>query len=388
MKIQSPAKSRPLLLLAALSLMTAASAAAAVTSISPRRGTVGGGDVVTMTVDTPIPSCPNCSPPSTTINVTFDGVPARSAGGGIGGNNIISAVTPAHATGLVTVNVTAYDFFQAKFIPLGTTTFFFAGVGSLPERSNYEQILIPVLLPAGRVIPGAFGSQWMAELWASNRSTYPAELFSDINCTFTCPPLVPDSPFPQIGAETVTKIAIPEGAGMVGFLYYLQKGAADDVGFSLHISDISRSSQNMGTEVGVVRERDFRTTFDILNVPIDPRSRATLRLYDTDAVEFSAARIDIFTMDGVQIATIQVQLPLPFPRANPELAPVVPPFAGFGQIDDIRTAKYGYPVASLPVASWPARVRLRVKMVNGSRGWGFVSVTNNDTQLITTYRPE
>jgi hypothetical protein len=22
------------------------------------------------------------------------------------------------------------------------------------------------------------------------------------------------------------------------------------------------------------------------------------------------------------------------------------------------------------------------------RGWGFVSVTNNDTQLITTYRPE
>jgi hypothetical protein len=149
---------------------------------------------------------------------------------------------------------------------------------------------------------------------------------------------------------------------MVGFLYYLQKGAAEDVGFSLHISDLSRSSQNVGTEVGVVRERDFRTTVDILNVPIDGRSRATLRLYGTDAQQFSSARIDIFTMEGVQIATIEVQLPLPFGKANNELANVVPPFAAFGQIDDIRTAKYGYPIASLPVASWPARVRLRVKI--------------------------
>jgi hypothetical protein len=91
---------------------------------------------------------------------------------------------------------------------------------------------------------------------------------------------------------------------------------------------------------------------------------------------------------GASLSGSLRHLPLPFPRANNELATVVPPFAACGQIDDSRTAKYGYPVVSLPVSSWPARVRLRVKMVNGSRGWGVVSFTNNDMQLITTYRPE
>jgi hypothetical protein len=55
-------------------------------------------------------------------------------------------------------------------------------------------------------------------------------------------------------------------------------------------------------------------------------------------------------------------------------ANVIPPFAGYG-------------VMQLP-SSPAGRVRVNVQLQSTSRGWGFVSVTNNATQLITTYRPE
>ncbi|HWJ41783.1 MAG TPA: hypothetical protein VNT29_11630 [Candidatus Limnocylindrales bacterium] len=42
---------------------------------------------------------------------------------------------------------------------------------------------------------------------------------------------------------------------------------------------------------------------------------------------------------------------LPFGKAKSELASVLAAFAAFGQIDEVLTANYGNPIASLTVAS-------------------------------------
>jgi hypothetical protein len=369
------------LLLLLLSLLTSFSAfAASVTSIAPALGTVGGGDTVVITVDTSLQHCPVCSPPSYVANVTFDGVPARSL---TAWDKTIWAVTPAHARGTVQVVVTSRDFFQNTEVPYGTAQFTFASWGDPIEGSNYERILVPLALSPGGSVPGAFGSQWTGELYARNRAAYAVELFNDVTCTVICPPIAFGIAHPALPADSLTKISPTSTTIVNAYLYYLQKTYASDVDFSLHIANVSRSSDNAGTEIGVVRERDFRgTSFDILNVPIDGLSRATLRVYDPSASDNSSADVAIYSMtDGKLIATTNIALAPP--AAKPPSV-VTPAFAGFGQIGDIRNAFAFAQGSSFPIG----RVRINVTMRRTDRGWAFVSVTNNATQLITTYKPE
>jgi hypothetical protein len=358
----------------ALSLLLSAPVFATVTNTIPQRGTVSGGDTVTITVDNTLRSNPITSPPSYYAEVTFDGVPARVL---FAFGNVIRAVTPAHARGLAQIVVTS----QGE--PYGTSTFNYTMWGDPIEITNYERVLVPLLLPAGETVPGAFGSQWSGDLYARNRAASGVEFFSDITCTLVCPPIAFGIGYPALAADSLIKVT---NIGPIeGRLYYLQKTYAKDVEFSLHIGDVSRVQENAGTEISVVRDGQFRSqSFDILNVPIDSLSRATLRVYDPDTIASSSADIAIYSMtNGALIASTNLPLPSPVTKPLNDLAVVAPAYAGFGQIGDIRLAflfTQGTP--------FPPRVRINVTMKNGGRGWGFVSVTNNATQLITTYRPE
>lgn len=363
----------PAALLALASLaFPAFGATPSVVSISPSLGTVSGGDVVTIVVDTSLHSCIICSPGFAYAEVTFGGVPATIVAAF---DKTITVRTPPHTHGTVDVVVTS----QGE--PYGTTKFTYAGWYGPINVANYEKILVPFALPAGRTLPGAFGSQWTTEFWVSNEADAPVELFNDVICTLVCPAfLVAEPPYPQIAAKSTTKIEPLDAGGNVAYLFYLQKSYSNDVHFSLHAADVSRSKENAGTEIGVVREREFRLmTFDILNVPIDANSRAALRLYDPTAFDSSTATVSVYSMQtGALLALSDVPLPVPVKKSASTLANIVPTFAGFGQIGDLRGA------LNLP----DGRVRIRIDLRGTSRGWGFVSVTNNATQLITTYRPE
>jgi hypothetical protein len=346
-------------------------------SISPGLGTVTGGDTVTIVVDTPLYSCPICSPPAYEADVTFGGVPARSV---VAWNDTITAVTPAHASGTVTVAVSSHG------TPYGTTTFSYYSYGSgIIDRRNYEKVLLPLALPEGKSIPGAFGSLWSSDLWVSNPTAYPVELFSDISCTFVCAAPVPgDHGYPQMQAGSLIRLGPLDTGGNYGLVYYVQKTYANDVSFSLHVRDTSRTSENAGTEIGVVRERMFRgSSFDILNVPIDANSRATLRVYDVNALDNISADVAFYSMDfNTLIASTNIPLTVSV-KKDTTLAANFPPLAGFGQIGDIRN------YFAFIQAGFPGHVRVHVELKNGAnQGWGFVTVTNNATQLITTYRPE
>lgn len=368
-----------LLISLAFTLVAGSAFAASITSIAPTLGTVSGGDTVIITVDTPLQQCIICSPPAYFADVTFGGVPARAV---YAWDKTITAVTPAHAAGLVDVVVTSHDSINNTEVSYGTAKFLYKGWGSAISIGNYERILVPLALPAGKVIPGAFGSQWTTEFWVRNGTDYPVELFNDVTCTVVCPQFfAADPPYPQIASKTTTKIDPLDAGGGAGILYYVQKTYANDVHFSLHAADISRSKENAGTEIGIVRERDFKgMKFDILNVPVDSGSRASLRLYDPYATGFAYADVEIYSMDsGTLLGTTTVQLPPSVAKPATAQANVVPAFAGYGQISDIRAA---FPNVQ------SGRVRVHVNMNYTPVGWGFVSVTNNSTQLITTFRPE
>jgi hypothetical protein len=368
-------------LLSAIALIVAAfpaladpPALAVIHSITPGFGTVSGGDTVTIVVSPPLVSC-ICSPPAYFAEVTFDGVPARSV---YAWQDTIYAVTPAHAAGAVTVAVSAG-------VSYGTTTFNYHGWGSgLLVPDNYEKVLIPIALPQGSTVPGSFGSQWTSAMWAVNPTNYPVEFFSDISCTLICPVVPPgERAYPHLPENSLLAITPNLATGNYGFLYYLQKTYAKDVTFSLHVADTSRGAENAGTEIGVVRASEFRgASFDILDVPIDSGSRATLRIYDPNAADsYQEATVFVYSMaDNALLATAAVPLHVPA-KKDTQLGRNFPPYAGFAQIGDLH--------GTFPSVPLPSRVRLRVEFHTGvNQSWGFVSVTNNATQLITIYRPE
>lgn len=350
----------------------------AINSVTPALGTVNGGDTVTIVLNTPLVSCV-CSPPAYAAEVAFDGVPARSV---YAWQDTIWAVTPAHAAGSVTVAVTSTFGSRISYSP---GTFYYHGWGSgLLDPANYEKILIPIALPQDAPLPGSFGSQWTSAMWAVNPTNDPIEFFSDISCTLICPAIVPGEPsYPALPANGLLTIQPNLAVGNYGFLYYLQKTYAKDVTFSLHVADTSRGGENAGTEIGVVRASEFRgASFDILDVPIDFGSRATLRIYDPNADDsYQEAKVSVHSMaDNALLATAAVPLHIPA-KKDTQLGRTFPPFAGFAQIGDLHS--------TFPSVPLPSRVRLRVEFHTGvNQSWGFVSVTNNATQLITIYRPE
>jgi len=359
-------------------LAFATSAAPSITSISPAIGTVNGGDLITITVDTPLHSCIICSPPLALAEVTFGGVASPEVR--TMSATTIVARTPPHTFGNVDVVVTSQG------DPYGTTRFRYAGWGGPIDLNHYEKVLLPLALPDGKTIPGAFGSQWATEFWVSNEADAAVEFFQDITCTLTCPLfLIAEPGYPQLAAKKVVKYNVVDAGGNVAYLFYLQKGYANNVHFSLHAADLSRSKENAGTEIGVVRERNFGgQTFDILNVPIDASSRATLRAYDPFEVDGASVAVTIHTMEtGTLIAGTELHFTAPVKKPANALANSVPAFAGYAALPDIRNA-FAFSEGQFPAG----RYRLHFEMHGSPQGWAFVTVTNNATQLITTYKPE
>jgi len=126
------------------------------------------------------------------------------------------------------------------------------------------------------------------------------------------------------------------------------------------VRDLSRQAEAFGTEVPVVREKDWkRGSLGLLNVPSDPRFRITLRVYLEDETDvFGAAPIRVSRMsDPTTIAETSV----PMDSSHGSL------LAETGWIDDVARA-----IALAP--GDPIRIEVRAPE-SGSRFWAFVSVT-------------
>jgi len=237
-------------------------------------------------------------------------------------------------------------------------------------RGGYERVLVPIF--AKGEIPGAFGSRWVTELVGWNPSFFAVGVYQT-------PPTSPNPlTNPDWGAPMSTFRPQLNGPGSA-FLY--AAGTAP-LAFSLRVRDVTRQSESYGTEIPVVPESKAIAGAPILlnDIPRRAESRIMLRIYDFDGPTGGKVDLHVFFDDASpneQFASETIDLP----AGVQEEFPSIP---GYVQVD--LTSE----LATLDVPFVKNAKSLRVSVAAhdaNKRLWAFVTVTNNQTQQITTTTP-
>lgn len=341
------------LLLVATSVM----ASPVITSVTPSGGPVFGGTRVVIRGSGFSDNCIICSPPFGGLSVSFGAT--RSTDVDLIDPTTIEAVAPAHIPGTVAVTVHQLDGSDPN-------EFSFPNAFTYREESLgfYEPVLFPIFTPP---VSGAFGSEFRTTARVASRGE-PLDLYGvDTNCTTIDPPFLPENPF-RVGA---TEFVLPTACSQsVGRLFFVPRERAGDLVANLRVSDVSRLAQSHGVEIPVVRQDDFTTgRIVLLGVPIDARFRHTLRIYGLPG--------------GSQFVNVVVN----------GVTRGVPLQSGQGLFEPSFATFTDFPTpAQLPAGQ--STVTVVIEDPLGGRGivpptlvWAMISVTNNDTQQITTITP-
>jgi hypothetical protein len=345
----------------ALLLATAASADPVITTVTPNTSPVTGGTKVTIKGTGFSNHCINCSPPFADPEVYFLQTKALSVT--FIDDKTIEAVTPPHLPATVPVQLFQKDGSSSWAYLENAFTF----TGDANEA--FDPILFPIFT---RPVQGAFGSEFHTtpRIWNQDPLGGVVPLYGvDTSCTLIDPPIDPLFPFSMQGGGMDIQL-IPGCSESVGHLFWVPKGK-DTMAGNLRVTDVTRQAESHGVEIPVVHRKDFsEERISLLGVPIDPRFRNTLRIY-------SLARGEVLV--NLQVGDQGHQLVLP---AAPDW--FTPAFASFTDFP-------------LPQDLGPAQKSIRVTVdtprgpggtaIPGTPIWAFITVTNNDTQQITTITP-
>jgi hypothetical protein len=233
------------------------------------------------------------------------------------------------------------------------------------NEAFYERALLPVFWSG----PGAFGAQWQSTASLYNGNEYTLTAAHSTVFHFDCAITTCDSR--PIANSTTTVTA--DSSQTAGVVEELPHQAMAKIDFGLTIHDFSRSAQDLGTEIPVVRQSSlYARTFSIPNVPNDPRYRVTLRLYNLESAPLFGLRIYTNVSSG-PVVTKPIALTADAGLRN----------GAFAIINDLLAA---YP----EIAGFgPLRVEIDPGIRNGYKSaWGFITVTNNDTQHVTVFSPQ
>ena len=351
----------PLVLVASGAL---AQPAPVVTSITPASGPSSGGTVVTITGENLDPAVVCALPCPTTVTFGTITVPVVEES-----PLRLVVVTPAHAPGVVDVTIDV----PGREPSRNPGAFTFTPRG----EDAWERVLLPVYVDG--TVPGGHGSQWESALWIRNAADDPVQLAPWPCLTEVCLPVIPN-PYtlnpgasihglpPQFTAPTANP----------GRLLYVSPDGAGSVRFSLRIADVSRASQNAGTELPVVRDAELHTgTVDLLDVPMKPDFRVLLRVYEL-AYTSAAFVVNVSAQTTDAGESIHSFVLVATSDQTGEF-PTKPAYAQFDLTE----------LLNLDDRTWPESVRLEIRpQTPGSRYWAFASITNNETQLVTTATPQ
>ncbi len=235
-----------------------------------------------------------------------------------------------------------------------------------------------ILVPLGMFrTPGAFGSLWQTELAVRNGADQDVSIVhAGSLCTITCP-------FPAIelhpGAAVLltnpfNQTLLASQSGLVMHVVSRAVVSPQLVSFNFRVRDVSRETLTWGTEIPVVRGSDFILgPVVLLNIPTDPKFRATLRVYSVDAT--TAFAVNVRVSDFASNTTLASH-DLAIDRASDASAAYYPAYA---QLDSL-TADLAGPSDAVNVEITPA--------AGAPPMWAFVSITNNETQHVTIVTPE
>ena len=259
---------------------------------------------------------------------------------------------PAHAPGTVDVTLSVFgQTFRA------IAAFHYSAVDGARDAAFFEPVLFPVMVQG----PGAFGSQWSTEVVMRNDNDYTFAVSSIFDIMlYSIPDRRPPAHFTSLTSTT----RAPNG-----YLLYVPRQASPRIFFGILARDLSRQAEALGTEIPVVREKDFfDRTFTLLNVPTDSRYRVALRLYRID--DRSTLRIRIRPMFS-------------------DDSPLVDDDIALSADGTHRVAYIGDLLAAYPQLAGKGALRIDIESRVPSRAsWGFVSVTNNQTQHVTVISPQ
>jgi hypothetical protein len=234
-----------------------------------------------------------------------------------------------------------------------------------PPDADMERILLPIV---GPLRPGAYGSTWSVETTLYNASD------EDLPATASnCNPLllIPCANFHLPPHQTInpTLWSLPDFDG--AFLF-VPRAHVRDVDISIRIQDTSRQAQTWGTTIPVVRATDFQRSVRLNAVPTDSRFRVSLRAYGYD-VSNDPLSIRIFDASDSKLL-VDGRLDLRATATNTL-------FPSYLRIDALADA--------YPQIRGHDRVRVEVAsaVIPAKPIWSFVTVTNNDTQQVTTITP-
>ena len=254
---------------------------------------------------------------------------------------------PQHAPGFVDVTLTG----GTKSLTLKNALYYFDRAAT-PDFDVFERILFPVLFDA----PGALGSHWITEAAIGNPEKWDVETFNDItSIVCTVPPCGE-----RVRARS--KLAWTGGNYPSGVALIVARRDADDLAFALRARDTAHAAQSFGTEVPVVRESEmFESTMTLLDVPLDPRYRVKLRIYAY--AEGDARLLGLGAPRTVRLTR---------PECSGASCAWLPAYA----------------TIDLAPGSADQRVNLYIEPPAGTKAFAFATVTNNETQQVTTVTPD
>ena len=252
---------------------------------------------------------------------------------------------------------------RSRTISLLTAAVLLATSSASAQSAQSTRVLVPIVVSGA---PGMFNSLWTSELVAFNTSAVPVGLDFSYRCLFECPSFV-------LGSSDGDILPISSESGVPAALIRIPAASVDSMEFALRVRDVSRQSDSWGTEVPVVREdRAFRQPFDLLNVPLQPRFRQTLRIYDFEDRSGGIVRLQFYNLTNGQFLK-ESQLALLPPRSIDTHTPAYVQADLFGLLGDLAGVD---------------RIRVRISPTSDAqRLWAMISVTNNVTQEVTVVTP-
>jgi hypothetical protein len=230
-------------------------------------------------------------------------------------------------------------------------------------RGGYHRVLLPVGFHG--VVEGAFGSRWVTEVTGRvfNRD-------SAVEVTRT-----PFSNPPHLALGSFVFEDLPTGTSGGTFIYV--EDDRDFVDLALRFRDISRQKENFGTEVPVVTAADTTAMFGfgLLDIPVGPGYRSTLRLYNFEGRRPLVVTVRILARESMDELLVQTYHMHNGDSTRPvEEFPSLPGYVQLN-LDDLLPDGY------------IGRVDVSIGHHPGPRIWGMVSITNNDTQMVTMVTP-
>lgn len=259
-----------------------------------------------------------------------------------------------------------------------------------PNLDNYEVVLVPVFAFS----PGAHGSQWETSVSIAsvgNNATMPVPMLA--NETATC---AGQSGHINLG---VVRHICPSYNSPSGLFLYVPKALGSKQLFATsRVRDLTRQASSAGTAIPVVREKQFRSnSILLLDIPSDARFRTNLRIYagpwsnGGSTQRFintgkQTVNVDIYASGslGTSPALASTILEL----SEPQLTAGNPYYVRPGYLSIADLVAMFPQLASVP--SYTIRITTGQPLTSPPielTTWGFVTITNNQTQEITTIKP-